>query len=90
MLYTVGVAMIMLNSYAEALMPFAKIAGFAVAILTGSQILGGVVSSMLTAFLPDDSQIPLTLILIAWLSCYIFVEKVHDNKKLRPEGVVFY
>lgn len=74
MLCMAGIAMIMPNSYAGALAPFLKIAGFAVAVLAGSQILGGVISSMLMAFLPDNSQIPLALILIA-CSVAIFLSK---------------
>ena len=72
--YMFGSAMIFPNSYAGALGSFLKIAGVASAILGGCQILGGYVSSMLMAFLPDDSQVPLALVLIA-CSIAIFLSK---------------
>jgi DHA1 family bicyclomycin/chloramphenicol resistance-like MFS transporter len=64
MLYTAGMAMIMPNSYAGALIPFSKIAGFAAAVLAGSHILGGFVSSFFIALLPEENQTPLALILV--------------------------
>ena len=64
MLFMVGGAMFFPNTYAAALTPFGRIAGFASSLLVSSQIFGGFISSLAIAVLPCNTQFFLALILI--------------------------
>ncbi|MCP4177958.1 MAG: multidrug effflux MFS transporter [bacterium] len=75
MIYMIGAAMIFPNSYTGALVPFVKIAGFATAILIGSQIFGGFLVSFCVGFLPNNNQFYLAVVLMLCAICVIFVNK---------------
>jgi Bcr/CflA subfamily drug resistance transporter len=75
MIYMIGAAMIFPNSYTGALATFAKIAGFATAILIGSQIFGGFLVSFCVTFLPSNNQIYLAIVLIFCAFCVIIANR---------------
>lgn len=79
MLFTFGAAMIFANSYAGAMMPFAKLAGLAAAMLTCGQLFGGFVSSTLMSLLPTSSQIPLAIVLLCCATIIIAAKKILIN-----------
>ena len=60
-----GASLLMPNSYATALMPYANIAGMAVALLGLIQMLGGAVTSAIISAAPDNNQLPLALIILS-------------------------
>lgn len=72
MLAVYGLGLIIPNSYAAGLMPFAKIAGIATAILCFIQVLGAFVTSTIISLTPDRSQLPVGLIIfISGFICLI-------------------
>ncbi|MBS0629704.1 MAG: multidrug effflux MFS transporter [Verrucomicrobia bacterium] len=62
--YAFGGGITFTNSFAGALDPFARTAGFAGALFGCIQILGGAFGSMSTVLLNEKNQIPLSIILI--------------------------
>ncbi len=75
-----GSSMIFPNAYAEALMPFAKIAGITGAIVGSMQILGGSVSSGIISMSPDNTQLPVAIAfiicaVITWVIIYFVLPK---------------
>ncbi len=72
-LFFFGAAFIWPNAFADAFIPFGKIAGYAGALYGSMQIVGGAAISGLVAHIPTYNQIPLALIFIipsilAWMS----------------------
>lgn len=63
-LYTFGMSGTFANTFAGAMQPFLKLAGSAGALYGCIQTLGGVAATLITAFLPDQSQVPLAIILL--------------------------
>ena len=63
MLMSFGTSFIIANAYAEALRPYGKIAGAAVAIMGTIQMTGGVITSSLISWSADKNQLPLGLII---------------------------
>lgn len=63
-IFMIGSSWIIPNAYAGALIPFARFAGFAGAIIGFIQVAGGSLASGLIAILPDHNQIPLALTLL--------------------------
>ena len=71
-LFYIGSALIWPNSFAEAFIPFGKIAGYAGALYGFLQIVGGAVASGLIAYMPNGDQSAMALIfivapLLAWV-----------------------
>jgi Bcr/CflA subfamily drug resistance transporter len=75
-----GVSMLIPNSYAAGLTPFAKTAGIAVAILGSIQILGGVISSTFISFVSNQSQLPVAIVIfVSALVCIVLVNLLRKN-----------
>lgn len=71
-LFFFGSTFIWPNAFAVSFTPFGKIAGYAGALYGATQVLGGGVLGGITAFLPENNQLPLAITLIvttiaAWL-----------------------
>lgn len=60
--YTFGLAMTFANSFAGAFHPFGKIAGFAGALYSTLQILGGALATGIIAATNEKNQIPLAIV----------------------------
>lgn len=74
MLSVYGLGLILPNAYAIGLMPFAKIAGIATAILCFIQVLGAFATSTIISLSPDRSQLPVGLIIfISGIICLILI-----------------
>ncbi|MCK4607943.1 MAG: multidrug effflux MFS transporter [Gammaproteobacteria bacterium] len=81
MLAIFGIGMITPNSYAAGLMPFAKIAGMAAAVLASIQTLGGVFASIAISLSSDHNQLPLGLVLfVSGLACMVLLKLLSVDK----------
>ncbi|MBN2689755.1 MAG: multidrug effflux MFS transporter [Gammaproteobacteria bacterium] len=63
-LYLIGTGMVFPNAYTCALLPFARMAGMAVAVTGTVQILGGFVASSVIAFLPHNASWPMAIVIL--------------------------
>lgn len=67
-----GISLLIPNAYAAGLAGFSKTAGIAVAVLASLQILGGVLSSTILSFVPEQTQLSLGLVfLLSSLLCVL-------------------
>jgi len=57
-----GCSLLFANTYGVALIPYAKIAGIAVAVLGSIQLMGGVLTSAIISWAPDVNQLPSSII----------------------------
>ena len=75
MLAIFGLALVMPNSFAAGLTPFAKTAGLAIAVLGAVQTIGGFASSTIISMAPDHNQLPLGLVIfISGLICILLLK----------------
>ncbi len=75
MLAIFGLALVMPNSFAAGLTPFAKTAGLAVAVLGAVQTIGGFVTSTIMSVAPDHNQLPLGLVIfVSSLICILLLK----------------
>ena len=67
--YVLGAGITLPNAFAGALHPYEKIAGFSGALYGLFQILGGALTTLITAFVHERNQIPLGSILVVVSVC---------------------
>lgn len=84
-LFVFGTTFVWTNAFAAAFTPFGKIAGYASALYSFIQIGGGASIGSLAAFLPDDNQLPLSLI---FTMCPV-VSFVIYRKVIMPRQMAF-
>lgn len=82
MLYMFGGSFIFPNAFAGALTPFGKIAGIASAVVGYIQISGGALTSGVISASPDNTQLPLAIMLLTTsfiaIVSYYFLIRNHD------------
>lgn len=81
MLAIFGLALVMPNSFAAGLTPFAKTAGLAVAVLGAVQTIGGFITSTIMSVAPDHNQLPLGLVIfVSSLLCILLLKYLAKTK----------
>jgi len=87
MLSVFGLGLVIPNSYATGLMPFAKIAGIATAILCFIQVLGAFATSTIISLTPNRSQLPVGLIIfVSGFICLILI-RILGKIKAKKEAL---
>ncbi len=77
MLAIFGLALVMPNSFAAGLTPFAKTAGLALAVLGSVQTIGGFAAGTIISMAPDHNQLLLGLVLfVSSLICIVLVKRL--------------